>query len=415
MTIKKAYERNILLIFIFQFFSSFYMIKVINTLFFQKNGISIFQIGILLAIYQGSKFIFEVPTGFLADRYGRKISVIIGLILFEIFLLATFCFRTFTGFFIANIIQGIAITFLTGALDAILVDSAILVGRKEKLSKYNSISRVIFFVALGLSSLIGGKIATISYDMVFEITIVIQIIPILLMLFIKEPHNYEDIIEKNKKESGETISVKKVMKYFFKTPIILYFLLIDILISISMIPIDSYYSNYLVSIKLTETVVGAIIFGQYMSSALVGLFSDKLGKRVDHKKIIMIFPCLMIGCFIMFAAMNKTAFIILFYFLGLIVFSLFAPVKYKYFHLNVSSEYRATIGSIKSLFMALVAVIIQPVFGWMALNIGFSRSFVILLLISLSALVINNIVFMKNIYSDLGNGEIINEELAECL
>lgn len=58
--------------------------------FFRDLNFSLFQIGILLAIYPLFALIFELPTGAFADLYGRKASCLLGYFLEGIGFLSIF-------------------------------------------------------------------------------------------------------------------------------------------------------------------------------------------------------------------------------------------------------------------------------------------------------------------------------------
>ena len=46
-------------------------------MFLLSRGLDLFQINVILAIFLISTFVFEVPTGAVADVYGRKISFLL--------------------------------------------------------------------------------------------------------------------------------------------------------------------------------------------------------------------------------------------------------------------------------------------------------------------------------------------------
>lgn len=386
--IKSMNKKNIYFLYIIQFISNFYMINVIRTLFFESKGISFYGIGIILATYQATKCIFEIPTGFIADKFGKRISCIIGFVLFEIFLISCLSSKTLYQFIFSAICQGISYTFLSGALDALFIDSIIQIGDEANLDKYNSINRALFYISIGTSSLLGGYIASFNYELVFIITILIQLIPIFLLYLVTTENNKTDISKVN-------IKVSIILNYLIKNKLLLHLLFIDCFIAISMIPIDSYYSNYLKSLGINEVTIGIIIFMQYFFSALIGLMSSKITFFVNEKKLLLIFPLLMIICFIIFSFSPNKILSILFYLIGLIIFSLFAPQKYKTTHKNLCSNFRATVLSLQSLFIGLIATIIQPIYGSMSERYGLNIAFIILLLISLTLLIINNIFLNK--------------------
>ncbi|MEM3871976.1 MAG: MFS transporter, partial [Nitrososphaeria archaeon] len=68
---------------------------------------SAFQFGLLTAIEMATAMIVYIPIAFLADRYGKKLFVIITFLFFTIFPLIIYYSRTFEMLIIAFIIRGL--------------------------------------------------------------------------------------------------------------------------------------------------------------------------------------------------------------------------------------------------------------------------------------------------------------------
>jgi DHA3 family tetracycline resistance protein-like MFS transporter len=88
----------------------------------QEAGLTPFELVVAGAAMQISTFVFEIPTGVVADVRGRRISVLTGLALMGFaFLLmgATTSFAVILG---AQIIAGLGITFISGAQEAWIAD-----------------------------------------------------------------------------------------------------------------------------------------------------------------------------------------------------------------------------------------------------------------------------------------------------
>lgn len=108
---------------------------------------------------EAAAFLFEIPTGVVADVYSRRLSVIIGLLLlsagFIIFGLTT----VFGIILVSQVIAGIGFTFITGAATAWLSDEigeapanqALL--RGAQVGTVGSIAGIVAGVALALWSL----------------------------------------------------------------------------------------------------------------------------------------------------------------------------------------------------------------------------------------------------------------------
>lgn len=75
-------EKQILVLYmIFVFVSSFELLSQFLSSFLTYLKFDLITISILYLIFQISKFVFEVPTGYIADKYGRKISAVLGMLL----------------------------------------------------------------------------------------------------------------------------------------------------------------------------------------------------------------------------------------------------------------------------------------------------------------------------------------------
>ncbi|MCA9895416.1 MAG: MFS transporter, partial [Anaerolineae bacterium] len=68
-----------------------------------------------------SAFLFEVPTGVVADVYSRRLSVIVGMALMGLSFFV-FVVPSFLVILLSQVILGIGWTFISGAISAWLVD-----------------------------------------------------------------------------------------------------------------------------------------------------------------------------------------------------------------------------------------------------------------------------------------------------
>jgi DHA3 family tetracycline resistance protein-like MFS transporter len=85
-------------------------------------GCNAFQLVVLGTILEASCFLFEVPTGIVADRYSRKRSLIIGLCIMGAGLILEGAISLFISVAIAQVVWGMGATFLSGADVAWLTD-----------------------------------------------------------------------------------------------------------------------------------------------------------------------------------------------------------------------------------------------------------------------------------------------------
>ncbi|MEZ5357990.1 MAG: MFS transporter [Candidatus Zixiibacteriota bacterium] len=105
----------------------------VYVLYFRYFGINLLQIALLAAVFEASVLVFEIPTGLFADRFGRKVSVIIGFFIFAVSGAIFIFYRDFTGFLIGEILFGLGEAFISGAAEALAVDSITSADRESML------------------------------------------------------------------------------------------------------------------------------------------------------------------------------------------------------------------------------------------------------------------------------------------
>ncbi len=107
----------------YRFFNDFILLYPLYAVMFADRGLSPAKISILLAVWSVTRFVFEVPSGALADRYSRKYLLCAGQLVqilgFGIWLL----WPTFTGFLLGFICWGIKSAFMSGTFEAALYDA----------------------------------------------------------------------------------------------------------------------------------------------------------------------------------------------------------------------------------------------------------------------------------------------------
>ena len=112
--------------YLFSFLHSTIGIQIVSAVyvtFLMKNGLNLFQVNLVNAIFFTTLFICEIPTGAFADIFGRKSSYMVSAILMSLSMFVYGSSSSFLGFVSAEMITAFGMTFRTGAFQAWLVDS----------------------------------------------------------------------------------------------------------------------------------------------------------------------------------------------------------------------------------------------------------------------------------------------------
>ncbi len=185
-----SYKNNIILLFIFTFFSSLVFDRGLFIIYLLYCDLSNTQIGLLQGAFFFVSLLSEIPAGVFGDIFGRKTSMIIGLGLDLFFVLGMIFGATFIWFLFIFIIKGLSKAFNSGSDIALFYDSLKIIGRESEYLELRSKLAALSNFAMGSAIIIGGGIAEISWKWLYISCAVPLFIAILCLFFLKE--NVED-------------------------------------------------------------------------------------------------------------------------------------------------------------------------------------------------------------------------------
>jgi DHA3 family tetracycline resistance protein-like MFS transporter len=95
---------------------------IIAVYYVQVVGLGPLSLVLLGTVVEVTKLLFEVPTGVVADVYGRRLSVIIGVFLVGACFVVQGLLPLLAAIVLAEVLRGIGATFTSGALEAWIAD-----------------------------------------------------------------------------------------------------------------------------------------------------------------------------------------------------------------------------------------------------------------------------------------------------
>ncbi|MDA3930936.1 MAG: MFS transporter [Prolixibacteraceae bacterium] len=153
-------------------------------LFLLEKGMSYSQIGILYAVKELSLNLFEIPSGIIADAWGRKYTLASSFLVFIISYVIFYFSESFALFLVAFVFFGIADAFRTGIHKAMMTDYLEINGWISYRTMYYGNTRAWSQRGLAVSSLLGGVIIFLagSYRSIFLYSIVPYLMSFALLL-----------------------------------------------------------------------------------------------------------------------------------------------------------------------------------------------------------------------------------------
>lgn len=349
-------------------------------LFLLSHGLSPLQANLINAMFMLGNFLFEVPTGVYADYFGRKKSI---MLFFSVWSLSHFIYffsGSFAGFILAELTAALGVTFITGALDAWLIDA---VGEREFVGKIDYIlsqAQVYGKVTFVLGGLLGSYIAKYNLALPFLAEGIISLFGLgLAWVFIEEDFIKPKMISISKGIADMKTIVKDSLIFLRQQPIVKWLILTTIITWTAFQPLNMFWSPRFTQMGQVDVSMMGKIWVAFSLAMMLG--SWLLRKMIEGKKSYSLMAYLSIILLAVPAIISG----LLPYFWPAITFFVIYEVgrgmeksfKSAYLNRYIPSDKRATLLSFNGMLGRLGAAIGLVMFGWIANNYGFGASWVI--------------------------------------
>lgn len=344
------------------------------------------EIFLVIAIGNAVSFVAEIPTGVFADHYGKKKSLILArFLIFVAFIVYGFS-RDFWVFVLAESLYKLGNSFRSGTEVAYIYDYIKQKKPKETYAEVKGKQKFYARIGEALASLAGGFIAaSLGFNYVFFISA----IPVFINLLLTFTWTNID-------ESTQSLSIKHSVLHLKKSfvdmmdsnilRITLNITLFTAILLSALTFLQPYMQEVHVPIELFGVVYSISLFISAIAVRYAYIIEKKLGEiqSINWLTFFAIIPLLILGL-----GYSSILGIALF-FLLIVIENFRSPIANSLFHEKVTSERRATLGSILSQSKSLGNMILLPLVGFIAS--AYSTS---LALLSLSGLMLCNWVFFR--------------------
>ncbi len=343
----------------------------IVVLFYQDNGMGMHEIFILKSIYSIAIVTMEIPSGWMADVWGRKKTLLLGGILGSAgFLIYSFSYG-FWIFAIAEIILGVGHSFVSGADSALLYDSLKVSGKSDQYIKQEGRITSLGNFAEAIAGIVGGFLAAISLRTPFYFQFAVASIAIPAAFTLIEPkiHIVEHI--HSVKKLAENIKTTLISNHNLRVAILL-----SAITGTSTLTFAWLVQPYFKAIGLSVEFFGIFWTALNLTVGVSSVFAYKveiwLGKKYT---IFLIIVMLAVGYFLsgIYITFWGMAFLFMFY----LVRGIATPVLKNYINQYTESEVRATMLSVRNFVIRILFAVIGPLLGWITDNINLNSAFIL--------------------------------------
>ncbi|MFE8700469.1 MFS transporter [Cytobacillus sp. FJAT-54145] len=271
-------SHNIRVMFWVRFFGTINFIAPVLTLFYLGRGLEASHILWLQLFWSGAVLIGEVPGGVVADRYGAKVSFLIGVVIKIISIVVLIFAHDPWMFFLFSALNGFSVTFFSGADEALIYESLKEDNQHHRMDVAMGKIQSAGFISMILAVIFGAYFAKDLKDEQFVLLIILGLIfhlfEFVLIFFVKSPQNTGFYKENPFKQ------VVSGVRAIRKAPTLL---LLFINFTLVFIPADSVYEAFNQPIFTGAGLPVVMIGVLYASAAVLGFITSRsVGWFTEH-------------------------------------------------------------------------------------------------------------------------------------
>jgi MFS family permease len=351
---------NIKKIQIMGFFQAFTPVVPIFVPLVQANDLSMMQIMQAQAVFAFTIAMAEVPSGYLADNWGRRNTLILGSVLLAIGWI-WFCFATsFSGLIVYEVLMGIALSLFSGTDLAMLYDSQAEINKTSRHGGAvdSSASKLVSIKAFAeAAGAFGASILMVfSIAWVAPIQAVTAIVPLLIALSLVEPMRESSLV-------SHKDNLHNMVRAVTNSPIVMW--TIAAIISFGLATIVGFWTlqKYWQHNDIAIENYGYIWAFYCLIVSLSARGAVNAERKLGVKNLLLLMIVFAIAAFVGMALSSG--------WIGILVGGLF-QVSRGFYHVvffdalnrRLANEYRATINSITSLGIRAIFIVCGPALGF---------------------------------------------------
>jgi len=390
MNINNKLKRNVSISYVYSFLLQLNITSAIWVLYLAFKGMSLVEIGLLESVYHLTGLFFELPTGVIADIYGKKFCVVVGRIVSVISCILMIFGNSFWGFALAFMLSAASMNMNSGAAEALIYDSLKEIGEEDKYKKVWGNLNFAMSIAQGIAVLMGGILADIKFLYAYIFGVIIQTAALIVAFNFTEPTDTK-VKSKINPLVNQLVTSVKVLN---GRKLVFYLILFSALVGSLQTTVFYYCQKYFQDLSYTKTVIAIICA---FSSLIEGVFSKyayKFEKLLKLKGTLISVAIINILALMGLALMKNLS--IIFFLLTSVSGGLSITVFSDFINTRIPSEHRATILSFDSLCFSVFMICIFPLFGLLAENIGFPITFGVMALLYIPVMLLLLIKIRSN-------------------
>lgn len=360
-------RHNIALDYSFTFLNNLNLMHALWMIWLSLRGFSLLELGMLEGIFHATSFLMEVPTGAVADLWGRRNSRILGRLFFLLSILFLWLSQSFFFQALGFVMTALSYNLESGAGEALVYDSLAHLKKEDAFMGIRGKKELIYQISASIAFLSGGYIATRNYNSVFFLVLIITGLSLVNAMLMVEPP-----VEKSREAVKGSILRRIIVSLVQQTadsllvirkePRIAYLIIFTESVFVFTTTQYFYLQTWWKFDGYTEWYMGIVFALQCLLAGISAVMAPKIDKKFGEEKLLFIVPVMLLFSLWGVAIFENKAFF--FILTGTFEGILMVTVS-DYINKMIPGEFRATILSYQSMVFSLLMILIFPVVGWL--------------------------------------------------
>ncbi len=357
---KPAVSRNIGKLYVIQALTQALFVIPIIVLFWRSHGLSLTDIMLLQSGFALTIFILEIPTGYLADRWGRKNTIVLGCCFGALAYLTYATGTNFWNFMLAEVLIGVGASLLSGTIEALTYDSLLSIGEEGSYRRVAGNQAFFEFNTEALSGILGGLLGAVSLALPLWLTIVPMLTAVFVALTLTEPPRHRMQEPKHWRAIWD-VSVHTLLRHRGLRGITLLYGLV----STMSLMFFWFFQPYQVLVGVPVALFGITHAVTLIAGACAAKSVPWFEKKVDDRTLVMIVAAMAVGCYLALSFPPALP-LLLFFVVERLAWHFMGPLTLDMMNRMTTSDVRATVLSVRSFGGRLIFVCVSPFVGALA-------------------------------------------------